>query len=155
MWCCFSFFHSFSGMALSWTSSSQLGKILLNATPTTAGNTATIINKKKKNRLKIKRAVQSDTGNYTCVPTMAKSSSVYAHVISGKLWLQAFFYNLLSLRTYTCGLGKEEFLCMCGFLINKRYLWCHTRKVSCGWYTKGGKSLLHPQIVWSHVCWVG
>ncbi|XP_055604031.1 zwei Ig domain protein zig-8-like [Uranotaenia lowii] len=35
-------------------------------------------------RLKIKRAVQSDTGNYTCVPTMAKSSSVYAHVISGE-----------------------------------------------------------------------
>uniref|UniRef100_A0AAG5D5S0 Ig-like domain-containing protein n=2 Tax=Anopheles atroparvus TaxID=41427 RepID=A0AAG5D5S0_ANOAO len=35
-------------------------------------------------RLKIKRAVQSDTGNYTCVPTMAKSASVYAHVISGE-----------------------------------------------------------------------
>ncbi|XP_055624488.1 zwei Ig domain protein zig-8-like isoform X1 [Toxorhynchites rutilus septentrionalis] len=35
-------------------------------------------------RLKIRRAVQSDTGNYTCVPTMAKSSSVYAHVISGE-----------------------------------------------------------------------
>ncbi|XP_053683624.1 zwei Ig domain protein zig-8 [Sabethes cyaneus] len=35
-------------------------------------------------RLKIKRAVQGDTGNYTCVPTMAKSSSVYAHVISGE-----------------------------------------------------------------------
>ncbi|XP_058121512.1 zwei Ig domain protein zig-8-like [Anopheles ziemanni] len=33
-------------------------------------------------RLKIKRAVQSDSGNYTCVPTMAKSASVYAHVIS-------------------------------------------------------------------------
>ncbi|XP_050075076.1 zwei Ig domain protein zig-8 [Anopheles maculipalpis] len=35
-------------------------------------------------RLKIKRAVQSDTGNYTCVPTMARSASVYAHVISGE-----------------------------------------------------------------------
>ncbi|XP_052896508.1 zwei Ig domain protein zig-8-like isoform X1 [Anopheles moucheti] len=35
-------------------------------------------------RLKIKRVVQSDTGNYTCVPTMAKSASVYAHVISGE-----------------------------------------------------------------------
>uniref|UniRef100_A0A182X4B7 Ig-like domain-containing protein n=1 Tax=Anopheles quadriannulatus TaxID=34691 RepID=A0A182X4B7_ANOQN len=35
-------------------------------------------------RLRIKRVVQSDTGNYTCVPTMAKSASVYAHVISGK-----------------------------------------------------------------------
>ncbi|XP_058061017.1 zwei Ig domain protein zig-8-like [Anopheles bellator] len=35
-------------------------------------------------RLRIKRAVQSDTGNYTCVPTMAKSASVYAHVISGE-----------------------------------------------------------------------
>uniref|UniRef100_A0A182FGG0 Ig-like domain-containing protein n=1 Tax=Anopheles albimanus TaxID=7167 RepID=A0A182FGG0_ANOAL len=33
-------------------------------------------------RLRIKRAIQSDTGNYTCVPTMAKSASVYAHVIS-------------------------------------------------------------------------
>ncbi|XP_050091836.1 zwei Ig domain protein zig-8-like [Anopheles aquasalis] len=35
-------------------------------------------------RLRIKRAIQSDTGNYTCVPTMAKSASVYAHVISGE-----------------------------------------------------------------------
>ncbi|XP_053667170.1 zwei Ig domain protein zig-8-like [Anopheles marshallii] len=35
-------------------------------------------------RLKIKRAVQGDTGNYTCVPTMARSASVYAHVISGE-----------------------------------------------------------------------
>uniref|UniRef100_A0A182PV21 Ig-like domain-containing protein n=1 Tax=Anopheles epiroticus TaxID=199890 RepID=A0A182PV21_9DIPT len=33
-------------------------------------------------RLRIKRVVQSDTGNYTCVPTMAKSASVYAHVIN-------------------------------------------------------------------------
>uniref|UniRef100_A0A182LWE0 Ig-like domain-containing protein n=1 Tax=Anopheles culicifacies TaxID=139723 RepID=A0A182LWE0_9DIPT len=35
-------------------------------------------------RLKIKRAVQGDTGNYTCVPTMARSASVCAHVISGE-----------------------------------------------------------------------
>ncbi|XP_035906745.1 zwei Ig domain protein zig-8-like [Anopheles stephensi] len=35
-------------------------------------------------RLKIKRAVQSDTGNYTCVPTMARPASVCAHVISGE-----------------------------------------------------------------------
>ncbi|XP_061503084.1 zwei Ig domain protein zig-8 isoform X2 [Anopheles gambiae] len=35
-------------------------------------------------RLKIKRAIQGDTGNYTCVPTMARSASVYAHVISGE-----------------------------------------------------------------------
>uniref|UniRef100_A0A1A9VY69 Ig-like domain-containing protein n=1 Tax=Glossina austeni TaxID=7395 RepID=A0A1A9VY69_GLOAU len=34
-------------------------------------------------RLKIRRALSSDTGNYTCVPTIAKSSSVYAHVIIG------------------------------------------------------------------------
>ena len=35
-------------------------------------------------RLKIRRAMPSDTGNYTCVPTIAKSSSVYVHVIIGK-----------------------------------------------------------------------
>ncbi|KAL9922097.1 defective proboscis extension response 1 isoform 1-T5 [Glossina fuscipes fuscipes] len=35
-------------------------------------------------RLKIRRALSSDTGNYTCVPTIAKSSSVYAHVIIGE-----------------------------------------------------------------------
>ncbi|CAD7014056.1 unnamed protein product, partial [Ceratitis capitata] len=32
-------------------------------------------------RLKIRRAMPADTGNYTCVPTIAKSSSVYVHVI--------------------------------------------------------------------------
>ncbi|XP_055922681.1 uncharacterized protein LOC129953457, partial [Eupeodes corollae] len=32
-------------------------------------------------RLKIRRAMPSDTGNYTCVPTIAKSTSVYVHVI--------------------------------------------------------------------------
>ncbi|XP_065369129.1 V-set and immunoglobulin domain-containing protein 1 [Calliphora vicina] len=35
-------------------------------------------------RLKIRRASSSDTGNYTCVPTIAKSSSVYVHVIIGE-----------------------------------------------------------------------
>uniref|UniRef100_A0A1A9WMR5 Ig-like domain-containing protein n=1 Tax=Glossina brevipalpis TaxID=37001 RepID=A0A1A9WMR5_9MUSC len=35
-------------------------------------------------RLKIRRALSSDTGNYTCVPTIAKSSSVYVHVIIGE-----------------------------------------------------------------------
>ncbi|XP_030368974.1 zwei Ig domain protein zig-8 [Scaptodrosophila lebanonensis] len=35
-------------------------------------------------RLKIKRAMPSDTGNYTCVPTVAKTSSVYVHVIIGE-----------------------------------------------------------------------
>ncbi|XP_014103740.1 zwei Ig domain protein zig-8 [Bactrocera oleae] len=35
-------------------------------------------------RLKIRRAMPSDTGNYTCVPTIAKSSSVYVHVIIGE-----------------------------------------------------------------------
>uniref|UniRef100_A0A336M961 CSON011720 protein n=1 Tax=Culicoides sonorensis TaxID=179676 RepID=A0A336M961_CULSO len=37
-----------------------------------------------KSILTIKRAVQSDTGNYTCVPTIAKSSSVWVQVISGE-----------------------------------------------------------------------
>ncbi|XP_037941880.1 zwei Ig domain protein zig-8-like [Teleopsis dalmanni] len=35
-------------------------------------------------RLKIRRAMPSDTGNYTCVPTIAKTSSVYVHVIIGE-----------------------------------------------------------------------
>ncbi|XP_037805430.1 uncharacterized protein LOC119599638 [Lucilia sericata] len=35
-------------------------------------------------RLKVRRASSSDTGNYTCVPTIAKSSSVYVHVIIGE-----------------------------------------------------------------------
>uniref|UniRef100_W8B7U9 Tyrosine-protein kinase receptor TYRO3 n=1 Tax=Ceratitis capitata TaxID=7213 RepID=W8B7U9_CERCA len=35
-------------------------------------------------RLKIRRAMPADTGNYTCVPTIAKSSSVYVHVIIGE-----------------------------------------------------------------------
>ncbi|XP_062132395.1 zwei Ig domain protein zig-8 isoform X2 [Drosophila sulfurigaster albostrigata] len=35
-------------------------------------------------RLKIKRAMPGDTGNYTCVPTVAKTSSVYVHVIIGE-----------------------------------------------------------------------
>uniref|UniRef100_A0A1B0FN16 Ig-like domain-containing protein n=1 Tax=Glossina morsitans morsitans TaxID=37546 RepID=A0A1B0FN16_GLOMM len=35
-------------------------------------------------RLKIRRALSSDTGNYTCVPTIAKSSSVYAHTYNLK-----------------------------------------------------------------------
>ncbi|XP_063698273.1 zwei Ig domain protein zig-8 [Culicoides brevitarsis] len=37
-----------------------------------------------KSTLTIKRAIQSDTGNYTCVPTIAKSSSVWVQVISGE-----------------------------------------------------------------------
>lgn len=36
------------------------------------------------NRLKIRQAVPNDTGNYTCVSTIAQAASVYAHVISGK-----------------------------------------------------------------------
>ncbi|BFG06103.1 zwei Ig domain protein zig-8 [Drosophila madeirensis] len=35
-------------------------------------------------RLKIKHAMLGDTGNYTCVPTVAKTSSVYVHVIIGE-----------------------------------------------------------------------
>ncbi|XP_037926328.1 zwei Ig domain protein zig-8 isoform X2 [Hermetia illucens] len=35
-------------------------------------------------RLKIRRASSNDTGNYTCVPTIAKSASVYVHVIIGE-----------------------------------------------------------------------
>lgn len=35
-------------------------------------------------RLKIERAVPNDTGNYTCVPTIAKAASAYVHVIIGK-----------------------------------------------------------------------
>ncbi|KAM7345433.1 defective proboscis extension response 1 isoform 2-T3 [Cochliomyia hominivorax] len=35
-------------------------------------------------RLKIRGASSSDTGNYTCVPTIAKSSSVYVHIIIGE-----------------------------------------------------------------------
>ncbi|XP_033247459.1 zwei Ig domain protein zig-8 isoform X1 [Drosophila miranda] len=35
-------------------------------------------------RLKIKHAMPGDTGNYTCVPTVAKTSSVYVHVIIGE-----------------------------------------------------------------------
>lgn len=35
-------------------------------------------------RLTVRKAIQSDTGNYTCVPTIAKSSSVWVQVISGK-----------------------------------------------------------------------
>lgn len=35
-------------------------------------------------RLKIRRAVPNDTGNYTCVSTIAQAASIYAHVISGK-----------------------------------------------------------------------
>ncbi|XP_055311276.1 zwei Ig domain protein zig-8 isoform X1 [Sitodiplosis mosellana] len=36
-------------------------------------------------RLKIRQAVPNDTGNYTCVSTIAQAASVYAHVISGSL----------------------------------------------------------------------
>ena len=35
-------------------------------------------------RLRIQRALQSDSGNYTCLPTIAKSSSVFVNVISGE-----------------------------------------------------------------------
>ncbi|CAO1319855.1 unnamed protein product [Diamesa hyperborea] len=35
-------------------------------------------------RLRIQRAQQADSGNYTCVPTIAKSSSVFVNVISGE-----------------------------------------------------------------------
>ncbi|XP_055704493.1 zwei Ig domain protein zig-8-like [Phlebotomus papatasi] len=35
-------------------------------------------------RVTIRRAVPSDTGNYTCYPTIASSSSVYVHVIIGE-----------------------------------------------------------------------
>ncbi|KRG00316.1 uncharacterized protein Dwil_GK23316 [Drosophila willistoni] len=35
-------------------------------------------------RLKIRHAMPGDTGNYTCVPTVAKTSSVYVHVIIGE-----------------------------------------------------------------------
>ncbi|KAL5286057.1 hypothetical protein ACFFRR_007630 [Megaselia abdita] len=35
-------------------------------------------------RLKIQKAMPGDTGNYTCVPTIAKSTSVYVHVIRGE-----------------------------------------------------------------------
>lgn len=61
-------------------------------------------------RLRIKRAIQSDTGNYTCVPTIAKSSSVYVHVISGKFIFNQFdsvsflsytYYTYISLFSYS------------------------------------------------------
>lgn len=35
-------------------------------------------------RLKIRRATPNDSGNYSCVPTIAKQTSVYVHVIIGK-----------------------------------------------------------------------
>ncbi|GAB0090398.1 Immunoglobulin-like domain [Sergentomyia squamirostris] len=35
-------------------------------------------------RVTIRRAVQGDTGNYTCSPSIAASSSVYVHVIIGE-----------------------------------------------------------------------
>lgn len=35
-------------------------------------------------RLKVRQAVPNDTGNYTCVSTIAQAASVFAHVISGK-----------------------------------------------------------------------
>lgn len=35
-------------------------------------------------RLKIRRATPNDSGNYSCVPTIAKPTSVYVHVIIGK-----------------------------------------------------------------------
>lgn len=42
-------------------------------------------------RLHIARALPTDTGNYSCVPTTAESASVNVHVISGQYNL---FYNL-------------------------------------------------------------
>ncbi|XP_037040538.1 zwei Ig domain protein zig-8 isoform X1 [Bradysia coprophila] len=35
-------------------------------------------------RLKIRRATPNDSGNYSCVPTIAKPTSVYVHVIIGE-----------------------------------------------------------------------
>ncbi|XP_031629957.1 zwei Ig domain protein zig-8 [Contarinia nasturtii] len=35
-------------------------------------------------RLKIRQAVQSDSGNYTCAHVIAQAASVYAHIISGE-----------------------------------------------------------------------
>lgn len=40
-------------------------------------------------RLKILNARLSDSGNYSCVPTMGESSSVMVHVINGMMLLLA------------------------------------------------------------------
>ncbi|XP_070507265.1 uncharacterized protein [Chironomus tepperi] len=37
-----------------------------------------------KSSLRIQRAAQTDSGNYSCVPTIAKSASVFVNVISGE-----------------------------------------------------------------------
>jgi hypothetical protein len=36
-------------------------------------------------RLLIEKLLPSDSGNYSCVPTMAEAASVNVHVINGKL----------------------------------------------------------------------
>uniref|UniRef100_A0A1S4GNM4 Ig-like domain-containing protein n=1 Tax=Anopheles gambiae TaxID=7165 RepID=A0A1S4GNM4_ANOGA len=71
-------------------------------------------------RLKIKRVVQSDTGNYTCVPTMAKSASVCAHVISGE-HPAAMQHNAASKVSQTLLLQTACIICL-GEVALVRYL---------------------------------
>lgn len=54
------------------------------------------------NRLKIRQAVPLDTGNFTCVSTIAQAASVYVHVISGKQVNGKVFFRHLYLYLYTC-----------------------------------------------------
>lgn len=44
-------------------------------------------------RLKILNARVSDSGNYSCVPTMGESSSVMVHVINGNILVNMFSIN--------------------------------------------------------------
>ncbi|XP_035906754.1 zwei Ig domain protein zig-8-like isoform X2 [Anopheles stephensi] len=93
-------------------------------------------------RLKIKRVVQSDTGNYTCVPTMAKSASVYAHVISGE-HPAAMQHNAAASRQVSCSLllllllQTTCIICL-GEVALTRYLLDKIRLIGGRWTVSGG-----------------
>lgn len=50
-------------------------------------------------RLIIEKLLPGDSGNYSCVPTMAEPASVNVHVINGKIFYKKEFISILSYYT--------------------------------------------------------
>lgn len=76
---------------------SPRGGISLETEKTEAGTTS---------KLLVTKALLSDTGNYTCMPSNASPASTIVHVLNGKFGLLVFEFTSLGyhIKRYTWGL---------------------------------------------------
>lgn len=65
-------------------------------------------------RLKIQSARFSDSGNYSCVPTIGESSNVMVHIINGK-----FYSNVLKISIMMSGKEDSPLIFIMVEVINK------------------------------------